>query len=211
MVNKCSAPKCTTGYSTNQDKNLSSFHFPLKNTKLNNQWVRFVNRVDWAPTKNSVLCELHFEEKYLSKGKRTTLRWSLEPVPTIYSKEFESCPSVLPTYSTSRKSPKKRAFQNDQLDEFQSKDIINSINDLTEFNSPPEFKFQQFGDSVVFYKLKFDDVTQFPVVLESIRVDKDLHVKLQYNGIPLPLPSWFVNNHAKLCLLYTSPSPRDRG
>ena len=138
----------------NQSRQKSSFHFPLKNTKLNNQWVRFVNRVDWAPTKNSVFCELHFEEKYLSKGKRTILRWSSEHVPTIYSKEFESCPSELPTYSTYRKSPKKRAFQNDQLDEFQSKDIINSINDLTEFNSTPEFKFQQFGDSVVFLQIK---------------------------------------------------------
>ena len=23
----------------------------------------------------------------------------------------------------------------------------------------------------------------------------DLHIQLQYNGIPLPLPSWFVNGH----------------
>ena len=32
-------------------------------------------------------------------------------------------------------------------------------------------------------------------MLESVRIDKNLHVQLQYNGIPLPLPSWFVNCH----------------
>ena len=53
--------------------------------------------------------------------------------------------------------------------------------------------------SVVLYRLKFDEATQFPVVLESIRIDSDLHVQLQYNGIPLPLPPWFVNGlNAKL-------------
>lgn len=200
MVNKCAAPKCNTGYSTNhQDKKISSFHFPLANENLNKKWTHFVNRADWTPSKNSVLCELHFEDRYLLKGKRTTLIWCLEPVPTIHSKGLESIPSVLPTTSTSRKPPLKRVFQDDQLDEFKSRDSINSINDLHQYNSPPGFEFQHFDNSVVFYRLKFDDVTQFPVVLESIRVDQDLHVKLQYNGIPLPLPPWFVKgNNAKL-------------
>ena len=33
-------------------------------------------------------------------------------------------------------------------------------------------------------------------MLESIKVDDDfLHVQLQYNGILLPLPQWFVQGH----------------
>ena len=32
-------------------------------------------------------------------------------------------------------------------------------------------------------------------MLESIRVDDDLHVQLQYNGMPLPLTLWFVQGH----------------
>ena len=38
----------------------------------------------------------------------------------------------------------------------------------------------------------FDDETKFPKMLESIKVDDNLHVLFQYNGMPLPLPQWFV-------------------
>ena len=40
-----------------------------------------------------------------------------------------------------------------------------------------------------------DDKTKFPKILESIKVDDDLHVQLQSNGMPLPLPLWFVQCH----------------
>ena len=47
-----------------------------------------------------------------------------------------------------------------------------------------------------------DFVSQFPTTLGAIRIDKELHVQLQYNGIPLLLPSWFINGHsAKLDML----------
>ena len=29
-------------------------------------------------------------------------------------------------------------------------------------------------------------------MLESIKIDSNLHVQLQYNGDPIPLPPWFV-------------------
>ena len=53
MVNKCSAPKCQTGY-TFSTRKLFSFHFPLKNEELNKKWIRFVNMSDWVPTKHLV-------------------------------------------------------------------------------------------------------------------------------------------------------------
>ena len=40
-----------------------------------------------------------------------------------------------------------------------------------------------------------DDGTKFPKILESIKVDDDLHVQLQYNSMPLPLPLWFAQGH----------------
>ena len=46
-------------------KQIPKFYFPLKNAELNKQWIRFVNRKDWLAMKYSVLCELHFEDKYL--------------------------------------------------------------------------------------------------------------------------------------------------
>lgn len=50
---------------------------------------------------------------------------------------------------------------------------------------------------------------QFPAILESIRINENFHVQLQYNGIPLLLLSWFVNGHSvkldKLSVLETFP------
>ena len=46
----------------NQVQN-SIFH--KKNAELNKQWIRFVNKKDWLATKNLMLRELYFEEKYL--------------------------------------------------------------------------------------------------------------------------------------------------
>ena len=44
------------------------------------------------------------------------------------------------------------------------------------------------------YPFSFDG-TKFPKILESIKVDDDLHGKLQYNGKPLPLPQCFAQGH----------------
>ena len=72
MVNKCATPKCTSGYTSNEKKQIAEFHFPLKRAVLNKQWIRFVNRRDWLATKNSVLCKLHFHEKYLQRDEKCT-------------------------------------------------------------------------------------------------------------------------------------------
>ena len=60
---------------------------------------------------------------------------------------------------------------------------MNSLHDFNQSHSPPGFEFRQFEGCVILYRLKFDDFLQFPTTLEFIRTDKDLHVKLQYNGI----------------------------
>ena len=70
MFNKCAAPKCTSGYASNEKKQIAKFHFPLKNAELKRQWIRFVNRRDWLATKHLVLRELHFEEKHLQPGEK---------------------------------------------------------------------------------------------------------------------------------------------
>ena len=65
MFNKCAVPNCTSGCASNEKKQITKLYFPLKNADLKRQWIRFVNRKDWLATKHLVLCELHFEEKYL--------------------------------------------------------------------------------------------------------------------------------------------------
>ena len=52
-----------------------------------------------------------------------------------------------------------------------------------------------FQFKTLFCNLVFDEETKFPKILESIKVDSVLHVQLQCNGIPVPLPQWFVQAH----------------
>ena len=190
MVNKCAAPKCTSGYTSNKKK-LARFYFPLKNPELNEKWVRFVNRKDWEPTKHTVLCKLHFEEKYLRRRQKCTLEWVMNPVPTIHSPDLLSTPSSLPTKQTSRNPPRKRTFQEDELSEFKKKDTI-TFNDLDSSTAPVGFQYNKFDICVLYFNLVYDDESRFPKILESIKIDNDLHVQLQYHGIYLPLPQWFV-------------------
>ena len=88
MVNKCAPPKCTSGYTSNEKKQIPKFHFPLKNAKLNKQWICFVNRRDWLATKHSVQCELHFEMIYIRRSEKWTLQWSMNLAPTVYSQKL---------------------------------------------------------------------------------------------------------------------------
>ena len=109
MVNKCAALSCQSGYAKNENiKRLATFHFPLKDDELNKHWIRFVNRAVSVPTKHSVLCELHFDEKYIIRGGKCNLKWATKPIPTIHSKELLNGPqSSLPTLQTLRRSPRK--------------------------------------------------------------------------------------------------------
>ena len=160
MVNKCAAPKCQTGYTSFTGK-LSSFHFSLKNEELNIKWICFVYRSDWDPTKHSALWELHLEDIYKNEGKRISLNWSMKPVPTIHSAELIDTPSVPPTTKTFRQSPRKRVFQEGQLDSFRIHDKIYSVNNFNQSHSPPGFEFRQCKNFVMFHRLKFDNVWQF--------------------------------------------------
>ena len=66
----CVCKKDVGANSEELNVNISSFRFPLKKPELCAQWERFVNRRDWKPSANSVLYELHFEEKYVIRGKK---------------------------------------------------------------------------------------------------------------------------------------------
>ena len=87
MPNTCSVVFCKSGYKKRKDKKWSIpennpvFSFPFKNLDLLSRWTKFINRKDWVPGKNGEICSKHFQDKFLKPGKRTTLRWDLNPVP----------------------------------------------------------------------------------------------------------------------------------
>ena len=190
MVNKCVVYGCNSGYKTSKES-ISSFRFLLNNTELLAKWCRFVNRLDWTPSANSVICANHFEDKYIIVGKRKKLNWKLDPIPTIHSDSALLQPSYLYTPTTSRKSPKPRIYQKDQLDSFLTTDEIKSFDCRNEKHAPPGYSCHKTEQHILYYLLQFDDETAFPIVREAVKVDNNLHVQLQYCNNPVPLPQWF--------------------
>ena len=135
IVNKCVIYGCNSGYKSNANS-IPSFHFPLQKVDLLAKWTKFVNRLDWSPTNNSVICANHFDQKFILNGKRKKLKRKLNPVPTIYSESVLSEPSSLPTLTGFRKSPKSCIYQSDQVDSFVEKDKIHNNEDITEKHCP---------------------------------------------------------------------------
>ena len=57
---------------------------------------------------------------------------------------------------------------------------------------PREFLFQRFGSHALYYRIFYEEGNDTPY-LESIAVDRNLHVKLNYKGCHIPLPKWFTS------------------
>ena len=118
----------------------------------------------------------------------------MNPISPKHSNVLRKIPSsLLPTGKTARKYPRERLISNYQMDTFRERDAITILADLSETTTPDGFQFKKSNDHALFYNLVFDKETKFPKILEWIKVDSDLHVQLQYNGIPLP--QWFVQGH----------------
>lgn len=100
----CSAVNCKNRPRKESGK---TFHrFPAQKTAegrtLCDKWLANLNRPGWAPTKYSVLCSDHFEEKWFDRMESKTL---LRPgaVPTIFlsTDKSESIPESLPDAASS--------------------------------------------------------------------------------------------------------------
>ena len=164
MVNKCSVTGCLTGYATGERK--SCFSFP-ENKELRRKWIYFVNRQSWEPTKNSVICINHFEEKFVKFGKRCTLKWELKPVPTIHP-IVEGKVSNIRVPTLPRRSPRKRNIQEDEMVVFESSDKVKNFDDFDITQAPDGFKFQRCQNSVQFFNIVFDENTGIPQIHECI-------------------------------------------
>ena len=204
MVNKCLAVGCRNGNVSTRKIGppTSAFCLPWSHPDLVPYWVKFLNRPDFKPDPKStsqVICADHFEEKYLKRGnKRVHLDFSLNPVPTIQAASASGKHSCLPNIVVPRKKPAERPYQIDEKSSFDKADAIRSLGDLDASRGPKGWQFSQGNDHVVYFNLQYDE-SGFPHIFESIRVDSQLHVQLQFNGNPVPLPKFFtIGSNAKL-------------
>ena len=104
-------------------------------------WEKFVCRDGWKPSANSIICEFHFEDRLIRKGKRWTLKWKLNPMPTMLTDEMKAMPqSVQPTLAAPpRKPPAKRTYQEDEINAFLSQDIIGDFSELNSTLIPTKY------------------------------------------------------------------------
>lgn len=195
MVNKCSVIGCFTNYA-GYDRG-TVFKLP-EDIQQRKQWIKFLNRQDHEVLKHVFICYKHFADNLIENTpKRVKLLHKLRPVPTKIpeSQEIVNLPptATLETIRTPRKPPKFRPFQEDELENFKKVDKITCLEDINEKkvnDLGQEFVMKRNDDNLAIYKLETNEV-RIPEVTHCIRVDKDLHVKLFYKSVPLPLPLWF--------------------
>ena len=87
MPDECCVFNCRSNYDNGPKETLPQRE---KRYDLRQSWIRFVNREDWKPSKNSCICQKHFEPHYYktgAQGKRYRLVKKLKPVPTIFDPE----------------------------------------------------------------------------------------------------------------------------
>ena len=90
------------------------------------------------------------------------------------------------------KAPKIRVFQKDELEDFKSQDLISNFANLSECSAPVGYKYHKDENCIIFYNVTINEKSGFPQVQEAIKIDKNLHVKLQFCSNSDPLPQWFV-------------------
>ena len=195
MVKSCAVVGCRTNQRKQNGKVITIlnpdvvFRFPHEEKKafIYQKWVRFVNRENFVVTDNSGICASHFEKKFIKDGKRKTLKWELDPEPTIYNVPI--LPSLIPTPETKRKKPKDRSLP-DEIHSFRDNDNIKSISEI-DSSKPSGFTFEKHDTAAIFYKLERSTPNQIPEVTATIIIDDSLHVKLFKKSSPIPLPEWF--------------------
>ena len=169
MPDKCCVFNCQSNYYIGPKETVFLFLDEKKDHDLRQRWIRFVNREGWKPSKKLSICRKH------SKGKRK--RYRLVKKLKQESKHMKSSVSI------HRESPTKRVYQQDRFKLFEGQDKIKSFNDIDSTLVPLGYTFQKYDDHVVFYCLE-TYVLNVPEVTDCVRIDRDLHVKLFYKGLP---------------------------
>ena len=147
MVNKCYVVSCYSNYSRHDV--VPVFSFPV-NKDLRSKWIKFVNRQNWIPTKSTVICAKHFQEKYLKHGeqaKRFRLTKKLKPIPTIYPSVIAK--SSIPTGKNISNKTKQQIFKNY---------LIKNLNCIADIPCLSGYQMLKHNDHIVFYKILFNEL-----------------------------------------------------
>ena len=104
----------------------------------------------------------------------------------------------MPTTSKFRKPRKLRwiIHQPDKSQDFISADTIKYFSHLVEENfCLNSFELKKTEDYILIYRIVFDLETHFPTIKECFCIDRNLHVQIQCDENPVPLPQWFIDGY----------------
>ena len=125
----------------------------------------------------------YFEEKFVSSCAATSASSTYNHNDTRFSPSppFPGC------------LPENEIF--DQMNQFYFKLpiklLINDIDSISEQNSPENFTFKRLDNNTQLFRLKGSEETGILAVHECISADRNLHLRLSYHGLVIPLLQWF--------------------
>ena len=152
MVNICCVKGCERGW---VDGKFHGFTIKLKSTCILGEWIKFVNEKNWHPNRSSTICHAHFDEKFITRGKRWTLKWELSPIPTLFPPE-NPCRTFLKRRATSIPEEFCDGLPHN------SRRKTPTFETLGLEHAPFGFQFRRHEEHVLFYNLNFDTTTDFP-------------------------------------------------
>ncbi|XP_008327580.1 uncharacterized protein LOC103392678 [Cynoglossus semilaevis] len=102
--------KCAYDCDSSNETDVKFFKFPLYHSRRLKKWLANMKMQDWTPSRFSVLCINHFEEKYIDRtGKSVKLRE--DAVPTIFSSPANTEKQASPKPRSQRNKPHRKASQ----------------------------------------------------------------------------------------------------
>ncbi|XP_042913127.2 uncharacterized protein [Parasteatoda tepidariorum] len=202
MPNTCCVTKCNGNY--NSQNKVHIFSFP-KNEELLKKWVKAIPRTNLIVTKNTKVCERHFqsddiefETTFYKESTGETLRAKLKyprlkdgAVPSI----FPNCPKYLSSTNKDRIDPilKKQLLEQQQV----NKALADSLKSQCEFEKKYGFKD--------FFEMKnCFGINNVPAAWRMIEKDENLFfLKLNFKeGVPIIAYTVFINSSLELNISY---------
>lgn len=211
MPDKCVVPRCDSNSKPGKENYTTVFKFP-RTEAMHRIWVKSIPRQNWFPGKRAVVCEKHFEERFISKTEdyvdcdgikkhfsraRPVL---LEgAVPTI----FPNLPKYLSkTLPAERRDPEERRGNflkryKQKSEQWLQEDIIKSfdhcINEFKQQVTFAKYKVEVFKEKIVFFQADFSSK---PLISVCITIYDTLILdvfKNNYYVIPNDL-KWILSN-----------------
>ncbi len=194
MPAKCCALNCSMGYrGVPKPAGLTFHRFPFANPRILEKWEKKLSRKDFAPTKWSRVCSLHFEAADFEENRTDKHKWRRKKLsdaagsskicrrrlkPDAVPRKFDG----LPSYKTKRtpekrkSAPRASSSARRQLDlsrhdetvqEFLETDRINSLNDLKEGlekeTVPDGFSVVVQDDALVLCLIRIEETDGFKI------------------------------------------------